>query len=84
MIWESAVLGLECKVTPVSRSIAAEMSFGCFAQVLMNVGLLWVTASVYQMMRGAEMIFAAGLGIVFLKRHLNRWHFGGILCCVVS
>ena len=52
-------------------------------QVLMNIGLLWVTASVYQMMRGAEMIFAAALGIAFLKRKLNLWHLGCILCCMV-
>mmetsp|Transcript_11982 Transcript_11982/g.33708 ORF Transcript_11982/g.33708 Transcript_11982/m.33708 type:complete len:439 (+) Transcript_11982:115-1431(+) len=58
--------------------------FDLIATVLMNVGLLWVTASVYQMMRGAEMIFAAGLGIVFLKRHLNVWHFGGIACCMIG
>ncbi len=39
----------------------------------MNVGLLSVTASVYQMMRGAEMLFAAAFAFVFLRRSLNRW-----------
>lgn len=33
-----------------------------------------VTASVYQMMRGAEMLFAALFAVVFLKR---RWGFQG-------
>ena len=52
-------------------------------QVLMNIGLLSVTASVYQMMRGAEMLFAALFSVVFLHRTLNKFHFGGIACCVV-
>jgi hypothetical protein len=49
----------------------------------MNIGLLSVTASVYQMMRGAEMLFAALFSVVFLHRTLNKYHFGGIACCVV-
>ena len=50
----------------------------------MNIGLLSVTASVYQMMRGAEMLFAAVFAVLFLHRHLNKFHLLGILCCVVS
>ena len=57
--------------------------FDLVATVLMNVGLLSVTASVYQMMRGAEMLFAALFTLVFLGRELNRKHMCGILCCVV-
>ena len=57
--------------------------FDLAATVLMNIGLLHVTASVYQMMRGAEMLFAALFSVVFLKRHLNLFHYMGILCCVV-
>ena len=58
--------------------------FDLAATVLMNIGLLHVTASVYQMMRGAEMLFAALFSVVFLKRHLNLFHYMGILCCVVG
>ena len=44
----------------------------------------WATPrSVYQMMRGAEMLFAAVFSVVFLHRKLNRLHLLGILCCVV-
>ena len=50
----------------------------------MNIGLLSVTASVYQMMRGAEMLFAALFAVLFLHRHLNKYHLLGILCCVVG
>ena len=57
--------------------------FDLIATVLMNIGLLSVTASVYQMMRGAEMLFAALFTLLFLGRQLNRLHLLGILCCAV-
>ncbi|KIZ00286.1 hypothetical protein MNEG_7674 [Monoraphidium neglectum] len=58
--------------------------FDLVATVLMNIGLLSVTASVYQMMRGAEMLFAAAFAVAFLHRHLNRWHGLGIAFCVIG
>lgn len=58
--------------------------FDLVATVLMNIGLLSVTASVYQMMRGAEMLFAALFTVVFLHRHLNKFHYLGITCCGVG
>ena len=64
--------------------LAIPTAFDLMATVLMNIGLLSVTASVYQMMRGAEMLFAALFAVMFLKRQLNKYHLGGILCCVVS
>mmetsp|Transcript_38230 Transcript_38230/g.83160 ORF Transcript_38230/g.83160 Transcript_38230/m.83160 type:complete len:450 (-) Transcript_38230:4544-5893(-) len=48
------------------------------ATVLMYLGLVTITASVYQMLRGAELVFAAIFAIVFLKRKLNWVHFVGI------
>lgn len=58
-------------------------AFDLVATILMNIGLLSVTASVYQMMRGAEMLFAALFAVLFLHRSLNKYHLGGIACCVV-
>ncbi|GAQ82300.1 hypothetical protein KFL_001070060 [Klebsormidium nitens] len=58
--------------------------FDLVATILMNVGLVSVTASVYQMLRGAEMLFAALFAVVFLGRKLNRFHYGGIACCLVG
>ena len=48
--------------------LAIPTAFDLVATALMNIGLLSVTASVYQMMRGAEMLFAALFAVVFLKR----------------
>ncbi|GIL90033.1 hypothetical protein Vretimale_18135 [Volvox reticuliferus] len=59
-------------------------AFDLVATVLMNIGLLYVTASVYQMMRGAEMLFAAFFAITFLGRRLNRYHALGIIFCVMG
>jgi drug/metabolite transporter (DMT)-like permease len=56
--------------------------FDLVATVLMNTGFLSVTASVYQMLRGAEMLFAALFAVVFLKRSLNKYHYRGIACCL--
>lgn len=64
--------------------LAIPTVFDLMATVLMNIGLLSVTASVYQMMRGAEMLFAAFFSVMFLHRTLNRNHFIGISCCVVG
>jgi drug/metabolite transporter (DMT)-like permease len=63
--------------------LAIPTIFDLIATVLMNIGLLSVTASVYQMMRGAEMFFAAIFSVVFLHRRLNKYHLLGIFCCVV-
>ncbi len=63
--------------------LAIPTIFDLIATVLMNIGLLSVTASVYQMMRGAEMFFAAIFSVLFLHRRLNKFHLLGILCCVV-
>lgn len=59
-------------------------AFDLVATILMNIGLLSVTASVYQMMRGAEMLFAALFSVLFLHRSLNKYHLSGIACCVVG
>eukprot|EP00199_Chlamydomonas_sp_CCMP681_P000784 CAMPEP_0119110376 /NCGR_PEP_ID=MMETSP1180-20130426/29240_1 /TAXON_ID=3052 ORGANISM="Chlamydomonas cf sp, Strain CCMP681" /NCGR_SAMPLE_ID=MMETSP1180 /ASSEMBLY_ACC=CAM_ASM_000741 /LENGTH=458 /DNA_ID=CAMNT_0007096685 /DNA_START=1 /DNA_END=1377 /DNA_ORIENTATION=+ len=64
--------------------LAIPTFFDLLATILMNVGLLYVTASVYQMMRGAEMLFAALFAIAFLGRKLNRFHLGGISCCLLG
>lgn len=63
--------------------LAIPTVFDLIATVLMNVGLLSVTASVYQMMRGAEMLFAALFAVMFLHRKLNVYHYGGIVACMV-
>jgi drug/metabolite transporter (DMT)-like permease len=54
------------------------------ATALMNMGLVHITASVYQMLRGAELVFAAIFSIAFLKRKLNYMHLNGLLLSVLG
>lgn len=39
--------------------------------------------AVFQILRGAEMIFAALFAVSFLHRPLNRWHYAGVALCMV-
>ncbi|TGZ73384.1 hypothetical protein CRM22_001552 [Opisthorchis felineus] len=51
---------------------------------LAGIGLLFVDASIWQMMRGSLIIFAGILSIIFLKRKLYVYHWFGMLCTVVG
>ena len=50
----------------------------------MSIGLLYVTVSIYQMMRGAELVFAAIFSVLFLGKKLYKLHYVGIACAVVG
>lgn len=60
------------------------MLFDLAATIMMSIGLLYIAASVYQMLRGAEILFSAIFAVAFLKRSLTKWHYGGIACCLVG
>uniref|UniRef100_A0A7S1I053 EamA domain-containing protein n=2 Tax=Eutreptiella gymnastica TaxID=73025 RepID=A0A7S1I053_9EUGL len=51
---------------------------------LMFSGLMFTTASVYQMLRGAQVVFCAVLSVIFLRRSLNKYEKAGILLTVVG
>ncbi|KAF6778685.1 hypothetical protein AHF37_01428 [Paragonimus kellicotti] len=51
---------------------------------LAGIGLMFVDASIWQMMRGSLIIFAAVLSIIFLKRRLFGFHWTGMLCTVIG
>ncbi|KAK6331111.1 hypothetical protein TWF696_003181 [Orbilia brochopaga] len=51
---------------------------------LMNVGLLFVAASVYQMTRGALVLFVGLFSVLFLKRHLYLFHWLALFIVVVG
>ncbi|KAK9843952.1 hypothetical protein WJX81_000335 [Elliptochloris bilobata] len=64
--------------------LALPMAFDLVATLLMSVGLLYVTASIYQMLRGAEILFSALFAVTFLHRPLNKLHYLGIAACTVG
>jgi len=58
--------------------------FDILATGLCSMGFLYIPASVWQLLRGAEMVFAAILTIVFLKRKLMAFHWLGLMSCVAG
>jgi drug/metabolite transporter (DMT)-like permease len=51
---------------------------------LMNVGLLFVAASIYQMTRGALVLFVGLFSVIFLKRKLYLYHWFSLFIVVLG
>jgi drug/metabolite transporter (DMT)-like permease len=51
---------------------------------LMNIGLLLVAASIYQMTRGALVLFVGLFSVVFLKRHLHPFQWISLVGVVLG
>lgn len=51
---------------------------------LMNVGLLYVAASIYQMTRGALVLFVGLFSVWFLKRHLGLYKWFSLFVVVLG
>jgi drug/metabolite transporter (DMT)-like permease len=51
---------------------------------LMNVGLLFVAASIYQMTRGALVLFVGVFSVIFLKRKLFLYHWFSLFLVVLG
>jgi hypothetical protein len=75
-----------CKLPKLKEGLLLGLTawFDLCGTALMSMGLIWVDPDVCQMMRGADMIFAALFGITFLKRKLNKLHLAAILLSVVG
>eukprot|EP00188_Purpureofilum_apyrenoidigerum_P002779 Plantae.Rhodophyta-Purpureofilum_apyrenoidigerum.ctg28382.p1 GENE.Plantae.Rhodophyta-Purpureofilum_apyrenoidigerum.ctg28382~~Plantae.Rhodophyta-Purpureofilum_apyrenoidigerum.ctg28382.p1 ORF type:complete len:423 (+),score=90.50 Plantae.Rhodophyta-Purpureofilum_apyrenoidigerum.ctg28382:128-1396(+) len=58
--------------------------FDLLATGLSTTGLLYTSVSVYQMLRGAQLIFTALLSIIFLKRKLDKFNWTGILISITG
>lgn len=51
---------------------------------LMNAGLLLVAASIYQMVRGALVLFVGLFSVIFLKRRLGPWKWVSLFVVVLG
>jgi len=63
----------------VALAFAAPACLDAVATTLVNVGLFYTSASVYQMLRGTLVIFAAGFTVVLLRRRLHTHHAFGVV-----
>ncbi|KAJ0406446.1 hypothetical protein ATCC90586_001925 [Pythium insidiosum] len=52
--------------------------------VFANVGLLWISSSVYQMARGSVIIFSAVLSVKLMNKRLYAYHYASIGLVAVS
>ena len=59
--------------------VAAPAMCDLCATSLMNIGLFYLDASIWQMLRGSMVIFSAIMTIIFLKRKYYCYHWFGIL-----
>ncbi|KAJ5068511.1 hypothetical protein M0811_02444 [Anaeramoeba ignava] len=51
---------------------------------LMNIGLLWIPASIWQMLRGSMVVFSAIFSVVFLKKKLYLYNWLGVLSVCIA
>ncbi|TMW60157.1 hypothetical protein Poli38472_000199 [Pythium oligandrum] len=52
--------------------------------VFANVGLLWISSSVYQMARGSVIIFSAIFSVKLMNKRLYAYHYASILVVAIS
>ncbi|CAE8631966.1 unnamed protein product, partial [Polarella glacialis] len=58
--------------------------FDILATGLCSMGFLYIPASVWQLLRGAEVVFAAFFAVAVLGRKLHGFHCLGLLFCVAG
>jgi len=61
---------------------AIPAAFDLLATALSCTGILYIPASVWQMLRGSSIVFSAILSILFLKRKLYVFNLIGLVLCV--
>jgi len=77
----------ETEIDPKSPSvwiINLPTLFDLFATACGTVGLLYTSVSIYQMLRGAQLVFCALFSVVFLKRSLSKYNLAGIALAVTG
>lgn len=64
--------------------LAAPSTCDIAGTTLMNVGLLFVAASIYQMTRGALVLFVGLFSVLFLRRHLHFYQWSALFVVVLG
>lgn len=66
------------------KMVSIPAVFDIMATGLCSMGFLYIPASVWQLLRGAEMVFAALFAVTFLRRKLYPFHWIGVGFCVTG
>lgn len=64
--------------------VAFPAFFDLLATALCSIGMLYIPASVWQMLRGSSIVFAAMFSILCLKRKMYRFNWIGLGICVLG
>jgi len=64
--------------------VAIPGAFDILATALASIGMLYIPASVWQMLRGSSIVFAAMFSITFLKRKMFGFNWVGLALCVAG
>mmetsp|Transcript_89240 Transcript_89240/g.139700 ORF Transcript_89240/g.139700 Transcript_89240/m.139700 type:complete len:435 (+) Transcript_89240:62-1366(+) len=70
--------------TPPSYYFLLPASCDVIGTGIAAVALMFINAAVWQMLRGAIVIFSAALAVLFLKRRLYMYHWFGVVITVVG
>jgi len=54
------------------------------ATALATIGIIYIPASVWQMLRGATLFFTGIFSVTFLKRKLQTFHWIGLMLCMAG
>jgi len=79
-------MGKETEKTPrkLYWAIAVPALCDMIASFTMGVGLLWISGSVWQMLRGSIIIFTAFFKVTYRKKRLHFFEYIGILIVIVG
>lgn len=64
--------------------VAGPAGFDLLATAFSAMGMLYIPASVWQILRGAALVFCALFSVMFLGRRLRAWNIVGIFVCVLG
>ena len=64
--------------------LALPSALDLFQTVLGNIGLIWISSSVYQMARGSMIVFSAVLSVQYMNKKLYRYHYFSLFLVCVS
>lgn len=64
--------------------VAVPAASDLLATALAAIGIMYIPASVWQMLRGATLFFTGIFSVAFLKRKLQGFHWVGLTLCMVG
>mmetsp|Transcript_57650 Transcript_57650/g.105286 ORF Transcript_57650/g.105286 Transcript_57650/m.105286 type:complete len:386 (+) Transcript_57650:65-1222(+) len=62
--------------------MAIPAALDMFGVALLSLGMMYLPASIWQMLRGGSIIFCGIFSVLFLKRKLYAYHWLGIFLCL--